>query len=80
MESFQSSLKYLPVLGTPSHCEIRKVTGIQDREGKTRMVAILDYWSQTALRPLHDRLFGILRTIPQDMTFSQGAFSERVKE
>jgi hypothetical protein len=44
------------------------------------MVAILDYWSQTALRPLHDRLFGILRTIPQDMTFSQGAFSERVKE
>jgi hypothetical protein len=44
------------------------------------MVAILDYWSQTALRPLHDRLFGILKTIPQDMTFSQGAFAERVKE
>lgn len=43
------------------------------------MVAILDYWSQTALRPLHDRLFDILRVIPQDMTFSQGTFLDRVK-
>lgn len=79
MEYLQSGLRYLPVLGTPSCVEIRRVTGIQDKEGKTRMVAILDYWSQTALRPLHDRLFGILRNIPQDMTFCQGEFYERVQ-
>lgn len=40
-------------LGTPKRGPIRKVTGIKDREGKTRVIAILDYWSQTALLPLH---------------------------
>jgi hypothetical protein len=79
MEYLQSS-PILGLLGTPRPVPIRRVTGIQDKEGKTRMVAILDYWSQTALRPLHDRLFGILRVIPQDMTFSQGEFHERVRD
>jgi hypothetical protein len=32
---------------------IRKLTGIEDKEGKTRVIAIGDYWSQTALKPLH---------------------------
>jgi hypothetical protein len=32
---------------------IRRIQGIPDKEGKTRVIAILDYWSQTALRPLH---------------------------
>lgn len=31
----------------------RKIVGIPDKEGKTRVIAIGDYWSQTALRPLH---------------------------
>jgi hypothetical protein len=32
---------------------IRRITGIPDKEGKTRVIAVLDYWSQTVLRPLH---------------------------
>lgn len=48
-------------------------------EGKTRVIAVLDYWSQDALIPLHDLLFEILRKIPQDMTFSQGSFVEAVR-
>jgi len=43
-------------------------------------VAIGDYFSQTALRPLHLFLFRILRRIPQDMTFNQGAFKGKVNE
>jgi hypothetical protein len=58
---------------------VRKLVGIPDLEGKTRVIAILDYWSQAALCPLHDSLFRILRTIPQDMTFTQGAFKDVVR-
>lgn len=52
--------------------------GIPDRE-KPRTVAILDYWSQTCLRPVHYFLFGVLRRIPQDVTFDQGSFLDRVR-
>jgi hypothetical protein len=39
--------------------------------GKVRVFALVDWWTQTALRPLHDYLFGILRTLPSDATFDQ---------
>lgn len=39
--------------------------------GKSRPFAIIDYWSQTALKPLHDFIFGLLKRIPQDCTFDQ---------
>jgi hypothetical protein len=58
---------------------LRKLVGIPDKEGKTRVIAILDYWSQEALRPLHAHLFKILRRIPQDMTFTQGSFLDKVR-
>jgi len=32
----------------------RKIVAIADKEGKTREIAILDYFSQQALRGLHD--------------------------
>lgn len=58
---------------------IRRIVGIQDKEGKTRSIAILDYWSQTVLRPLHLWIFRLLRKIPQDMTFHQGRFTEHIR-
>lgn len=58
---------------------LRKVTGIQDREGKTRPVAVFDYFSQTGLRGVHLAIFDILRRIPQDMTFNQRDVSKVVK-
>jgi len=59
----------------PKSQQFRKLSYFSDKEGKTRVIAILDYWSQTALRPLHEALFSILRRIPQDCTFDQGAFT-----
>lgn len=56
----------------------RKVVAIPSQEGKTREIAILDYWSQTALKGLHRYLFGVLRRIPQDCTFNQGSFVEKL--
>jgi len=57
----------------------RKVSAISDLEGKTREIAILDYWSQTALSGLHKYLFRALKKIPQDCTFDQGGFKDKLK-
>jgi hypothetical protein len=45
-----------------------------DKEGKTRVVAIVDYWTQTCLKPLHLALMGLLRRLPADCTFDQSRF------
>jgi hypothetical protein len=55
----------------------RRVQAIQDSEGKSRVIAMLDYFSQTCLLPVHQYLFKILACIPQDVTFHQGAFVEK---
>ena len=52
---------------------IRRLAPVKDSEGKTRVVAIGDYWSQTCLKPLHDFLNRVLAVIPQDQTFNQGS-------
>jgi hypothetical protein len=58
--------------------EFRKLALVADKEGKTRVVAILDYWSQTVLRPLHDHLNMVLRGIKADMTFNQDGFQSHL--
>jgi len=52
----------------------RKIVSIPDKEGKTRIIAIGDYFSQTVLKPFHGYLFSVLRRINQDCTFNQGSF------
>jgi len=69
--------KYLPMLkeyfsAIPGIS--RKLIYFSDREGKTREVAIFDYYSQTSLIPLHKYLFKVLKKIPQDFTFDQTGF------
>jgi hypothetical protein len=39
--------------------------------GKKRVFAIVDYWSQRALQPLHNWMMDILRLLPSDATFDQ---------
>lgn len=58
---------------------VRVLRAIPDKEGKVRVMAIGDYWSQAALKPLHHKMFQILKRIPQDMTFNQGAFVARLR-
>jgi hypothetical protein len=54
--------------------KFRKLSTFGDKEGKTRVIGILDYWSQTVLKPIHKVLEGILRRIPEDCTFDQSAW------
>jgi hypothetical protein len=45
---------------------------VEDTEGKTRVIAMADYWTQTSLRPLHDQLIGMLKGFGDcDLTFGQ---------
>jgi hypothetical protein len=60
----------------PNRDRIRKIVSFPDREDKMRVVAILDYFSQSVLKPLHSWLNGLLKTIKQDVTFNQGAFTD----
>lgn len=50
---------------------IRKLSVKKDREAKSRVFAILDYYSQAVLRPIHLGLFQGLKQIPSDRTFVQ---------
>lgn len=46
--------------------------GLKDEPGKVRVFAMVDWWTQVLLRPLHLYIFSILRKIRQDATFDQG--------
>jgi hypothetical protein len=52
----------------------RKLHIIHDPELKERVIAIFDYISQIAFEPLSKYLFSVLKTIPQDRTFTQDPF------
>jgi hypothetical protein len=45
--------------------------GTKKEPGKVRVFAMVDFWTQCLLTPLHDWAFKILMTIPQDGTFNQ---------
>jgi hypothetical protein len=49
----------------------RKLSVVKDPGGKSRVIAIVDYFSQNVLRLIHNEVFKILKTIPQDRTFTQ---------
>jgi hypothetical protein len=75
--------RFINFIGTKANRypgEIRRLVVFPDKEGKTRIIAILDYFSQTVLKGLHSYIFKALRKIPQDMTFNQGAFQDRIKD
>jgi hypothetical protein len=44
---------------------------LPEAAGKIRIVALADCWTQWALHPLHEWIFGLLKEIPQDGTFDQ---------
>jgi len=57
---------------------IRRLSSFPDKEGKMRVIGILDYYSQIALKPLHNYLLHALGKIRQDCTLNQTKFRELV--
>jgi len=68
----------LPKIQRRAKRYLRKLSAFGDQEEKVRVVAILDYFSQTCLLPLHQYLYRLLRRIPQDCTFDQGSFKTKI--
>lgn len=57
-----------------------RISFISDIGGKTRVIAIGDIWTQSLLRPIHDFMFSVLRTLNTDGTFDQDKQRNKVKE
>lgn len=57
----------------------RKISVLKDKEYKSRIICIFDYWSQTVLKPLHDSLMRNLCKFPADLTFNQSSFTKMIK-
>jgi hypothetical protein len=49
----------------------RKLSVVKDPGGKSRIIAILDFWTQNMFRKIHINVFEILKGIKQDRTFTQ---------
>lgn len=58
--------------------KVRRLAYFPDKEMKTRVIGILDYFSQSALKPLHHFLYSLLKKIRQDCTFDQASFKEKL--
>jgi hypothetical protein len=48
---------------------------VKDPELKRRIIAMVDYLSQFTLRPIHDGILHLLRSLPQDRTFTQNPYN-----
>lgn len=57
---------------------IRKISLVHDPEAKCRIIGVLDYWSQTVLKPLHDQLNSCLKVFKADCTFNQESFLSKL--
>lgn len=58
----------LPIINNGQN---RRIYSFGDKEGKTRVIGIMDYWSQAVLRPIHKEINKILMTLEEDCTFDQ---------
>lgn len=69
--------KLLPVKAdfNPREITDSRISIVKSPECKSRIIAILDYWSQTVLKPLHDWAFAQLRKFDSDRTFNQNSIN-----
>lgn len=70
----------IPFFGIKKLAFFRRLSYFADKEDKSRVIAIGDYFTQTVLRPLHLYLFRFLKKVPQDVTFNQARFLELIKD
>jgi hypothetical protein len=65
------------VTGTEIHS---KLTQFPEKAGKTRTIAIIDYYSQRCLKPLHNSLMHFLGKLVSDGTYSHNSVGNFVKQ
>lgn len=50
---------------------LRRISTVDDKEGKLRVIGIGDYWSQSLLKPYHEYILSILARWKTDLTSGQ---------
>ena len=82
MRTLKDSISTVPewILKISSKSFLRRLSVVRDRATKNRPIAIMDYWSQTALIGLHKTLFGVLKELPSDCTFNQDHITTIMKK
>lgn len=76
MKEVADNTKDIKVFRTWSPKYLAKL-GIKEEPGKVRVFAMVDWWTQMLLRPVHLALFKILERIPNDATMDQDAGVKR---
>jgi hypothetical protein len=56
---------------------IGKLSIKSEAAGKERVFAMVDFWTQQSMKPIHDEVFSLLRKLPNDGTFDQAASVKR---
>jgi hypothetical protein len=51
--------------------DVGKLAFLPEAAGKVRTIAIVDYWTQRAMKPVHDWMMSVLSVFPTDGTFNQ---------
>lgn len=70
-----------PIAGLRKDIALGRLSFKEEAAGKLRVFAMVDSWTQSIFKPLHDLLFKILSGIPNDATFHQGqAFKRAVSK
>lgn len=70
---FNNILARLRELGTQcvDSRSLGKLVLKEEAAGKVRTIAMVDYWTQRAMKPVHDWLMSLLDLLPGDSTFKQ---------
>lgn len=69
LEVVDGVLKNIPNVHSPFR--VGKLAIVKDPEGKRRVIAMVDYHSQLALKSIHEQLLNLLSKLPCDRTFTQ---------
>jgi hypothetical protein len=62
---------WLPLAKRGTYPIVGKLSLLPEPAGKVRTIAIVDYWTQRLMSPVHDWMMNVLKTFPTDGTFNQ---------
>jgi hypothetical protein len=62
------------------HPKEGRIGRVVTSHGKVRLIAIPSYFLQVMFKPIHDLIFGILKSLPTDSTFDQKAGLKRIQD
>lgn len=79
-KAYYTMCSNLQVDSIPPALPLGKLSCKEEAAGKVRVFAMVDIWTQSMLKPLHDFIFKFLKNLPNDGTFDQNLSVLRAKE